>query len=165
MRAAAATFIFILVLAAASAASAQGKHRAADDSKAIQDCIKSAAPAGVSMDKAESCIGILSSPCLDDDKTKSTADQNACIDRERVVWDDILNETYRRLGEKLDQAQQAKLRAMQRAWIAARDATCQFYWDYYQGTMASPMAAACVNKETARRALFLLGFLLEADNK
>jgi hypothetical protein len=25
--------------------------------------------------------------------------------------------------------------------------------------MASPMAAECVNRETARRALFLLGFL------
>ena len=48
------------------------------------------------------------------------------------------------------------------AWLASRAATCNFYWDYYQGTMASPMNASCVNRETARRALFLLGFLLDA---
>jgi len=43
--------------------------------------------------------------------------------------------------------------------------TCAFYWDYFQGTMASPMSAACMNEETARRALFLLGFLHDADAK
>jgi uncharacterized protein YecT (DUF1311 family) len=84
---------------------------------------------------------------------------NACIDREVAVWDDILNESFRRLREKLDETQRVKLRDMQRAWIASRDRSCGFYWDFYQGTMASPMAAECVNRETARRALFLLGFL------
>jgi uncharacterized protein YecT (DUF1311 family) len=130
-------------------------------SKAVQDCIKTAAPAGKPMTKAETCIGIVVNPCLDDDKTKSTADMNACVDRELAVWDDILNESFRRLREKLDDSQRVKLRDMQRAWIAARDKTCGFYWDYYRGTMASPMAATCVNRETARRALFLLSFLTE----
>jgi uncharacterized protein YecT (DUF1311 family) len=135
----------------------------ADASKDVQDCIKTAAPAGQPTTKAESCIGIVSNPCLDDIRTRSTADMNACVDRERAVWDNILNETFRRLREKLDDAQRVKLREMQRAWIADRDKTCGFFWVYYQGTMASPMAAACVNRETARRALFLLGFLIE-DN-
>lgn len=133
----------------------------ADASKTVQDCIKTAAPAGKPMTNAESCVGIVSNPCLDDDKAKSTADMNACIDREHAVWGDILNESFRRLREKLDETQRGKLQEMQRAWIADRDTTCGFYWDYYQGTMASPMAAACVNRETARRALFLLGFLVE----
>jgi uncharacterized protein YecT (DUF1311 family) len=119
----------------------------------VQDCIKTAA-AG-----PERGIGLVSGPCLEDDKTKSTADMNACIDREVAVWDDILNESFRRLREKLDETQRVKLRDMQRAWIASRDRSCGFYWDFYQGTMASPMAAECVNRETARRALFLLGFL------
>ena len=48
---------------------------------------------------------------------RSTADQNACADRELRVWDDILNETYRRLGQHLDDDQKAKARDMQRAWI------------------------------------------------
>ena len=126
-------------------------------SVSIQSCIKS------KPNVEDGCIGIVSDPCLNRDETKSTADQNACIDRELAVWDDILNETFRRLREKLDDAQKAKLRDMQRAWIASKEKTCGFYWDFYQGTMASPMAAACMNRETARRALFLIGFMLDAE--
>jgi uncharacterized protein YecT (DUF1311 family) len=163
MRAAAAAIV--ILAAAASAAFAQVKHPGADASKAIQDCIKTAAPAGTGTAKAERCIGIVSTPCLEDDKTRSTADQNACIAREQKVWDDILNETFRRLRDKLDDSQKDKLRDMQRAWIVSREKTCTFYWDYFQGTMASPMSASCVNAETGRRALFLLGFLNDAENK
>jgi uncharacterized protein len=86
----------------------------------VQDCIKTAA-AG-----PERCIGLVSGPCLEDDKTKSTADMNACIDREVAVWDDILNESFRRLREKLDETQRVKLRDMQRAWIASRARSCGF---------------------------------------
>jgi len=125
----------------------------------VQDCIKTAAGAKGAAADPERCIGLVSGPCLEDDKTKSTADMNACIVREVAVWDDILNESFRRLREKLDETQRVKLRDMQRAWIASRARSCGFYWDFYQGTMASPMAAECVNRETARRALFLLGFL------
>ncbi len=129
------------------------------DTRAIEDCLKS------KPDAQDSCIGIVSDPCLNRDTTKSTADQNACIDRELAVWDDILNETFRRLRDKLDEAQKVKLRDMQRAWIASKEKTCAFYWDYYQGTMASPMATACANRETASRALFLIGFMLDAEGK
>jgi hypothetical protein len=111
MRAAA---VIILLMTAAAAAAAQGKHQAADDSNALQDCIKSAAPAGKPAADAEHCIGTLSGPCLDDDKTKSTADQIACIDRELAVWDNISNGSCRRLRAKLDADQQGKLRDMQR---------------------------------------------------
>ncbi|MGB7258575.1 MAG: lysozyme inhibitor LprI family protein [Pseudolabrys sp.] len=148
-------------LAVVSSASAQSKRPDADDTKAIKDCIKTAASAGKPMSAAEICVGTVSNPCLDDPKTKSTADMNACIDREKVVWDDILNEAYRQLRAKLDDKQKEKLRDVQRAWIASRDKSCAFYWDYYQGTMASPMTASCVNKETARQALFLYGFVYD----
>lgn len=152
----------VMVLAAGiglSPAAAQTSKPTAKDTLAIEDCIKS------KPGKEESCIGIVSNPCLDRDATKSTADQNACIDRELAVWDDILNETFRRLRDKLDDTQKTKLRDMQRAWVVSKEKTCAFYWDYYQGTMASPMAAACVNRETARRALFLIGFMLDAEGK
>jgi uncharacterized protein YecT (DUF1311 family) len=69
------------------------------------------------------------------------------------------------LRDKLDEDQKVKLRDMQRAWIDSRDRTCAFYWDYFQGTMASPMTAFCSNRETARRALFLLGFLADAEGR
>ena len=44
---------------------------------------------------------------------------------------------------------------MQRAWIASRDATCEFYHHKIQGSMAVPMSASCFLRETAQRALFL----------
>jgi len=152
----------LVVLAALAVSPALAKDRPdARASATIQDCVKSKSATGM----GETCIGIVSGPCLDKAADPSTAGMVACIARERAVWDDILNETYNRLRAKLDDKQQQKLRDMQRTWIAARDATCGFYWDFYQGTMASPMSAGCVNKETAERALFLLGFLNEAEGK
>jgi Lysozyme inhibitor LprI len=47
----------------------------------------------------------------------------------------------------LEPDQQAKLREMQRSWINTRDLTCAFWYDYFQGTMASPMIAYCNNRE------------------
>ena len=58
----------------------------------------------------------------------------------------------------LDDEQTGKARAMQRAWIAYRDTTCGFYGDKIQGTMAGFMEAACVTRETARRAMLLAFF-------
>jgi uncharacterized protein YecT (DUF1311 family) len=158
MRAAAILASFALL--ASPAALAQDRP-AARASAAIQDCIKTKTATGV----AETCIGIVSGPCLERKAAPSTADMVDCVAGERAVWDDILNETFRRLRDKLDDTQKAKLREMQRAWIAARDKTCAFYWDYYQGTMAVPMSAECVNRQTAERALFLLGFLNDAEGK
>ena len=151
--------LWLLLTAATAIAADRPDARA---SAKVQDCVKSAKDPEAG---AERCIGVVSNPCLDNDEARSTADINACVAREQAVWDDILNETYRRLREKLDAGQQEKLRDMQRAWIASRDKTCTFYWDYFQDTMASPMSASCVNKETARRALFLLGFLSDAEGK
>ena len=132
----------------------------AADSAKVQSCIKSAQGP-----ERERCIGVVADPCAEDDKAQSTADQVACAVRELAVWDDILNETFRRLRDKLDVKQKVKLRLMQRAWIDSRKRTCDFYWDFFQGTMASPMSAFCENRETARRALFLFGFLDDTEGR
>ncbi len=154
------TAVFVLIVWPA-AAFAQAPSQARD-SATVQDCVKTK---GGLHDKWESCIGVVLSPCLKDEASMPTSAVNACISREQTVWDDILNETFRRLREKLDDTQRDKLRDMQRAWIASREKTCTFYWDFFQGTMASPMSANCMNRETGRRALFLLGFLNDAENK
>jgi glucose/arabinose dehydrogenase len=44
------------------------------------------------------------------------------------------------------------------AWVETRDKSCAFYYDYFQGSMANPMMANCDNRETALRAIFLMGF-------
>lgn len=149
---------FVVLGAGLVPAAAQTKETSAKDVVVIQSCLKSKPQA------QESCIGIIANPCLERDETKSTAAQNACNDRELAVWDDMLNETFRRLRDKLDDQQKTKLRDMQRAWLASREKTCAFYWDYYQGTMASPMSTYCLTKETARRALFLSAFLEDAES-
>ena len=130
------------------------------DVAAVQGCLKS--QRGKEL-KGERCIGVVADPCLK--RARSTADSNACADRELAVWDTMLNDTYRRLGEHLDEQQKTKARDMQRAWIEARDKTCTFYWDYFQGTMASPMSSYCVVRETARRAMFLKFFLDESEGR
>jgi uncharacterized protein YecT (DUF1311 family) len=54
---------------------------------------------------------------------------------------------------------------MQRAWIVLCDKGCAFLYDYFQGSMANPMMAACTSRETGRRALFLLGFANDSEGK
>src|SRR5262245_20475217 len=71
----------------------------ADDSAKVQSCIKSAQ--GRERER-ERCIGVVADPCAEDAKAQSTAGQVACAAREFAVWDDILNETFRRLRDKLD---------------------------------------------------------------
>ena len=150
--------VVVASLVVSGSAFAQKPSQAARDSATVQDCIKSKSGA------EEKCIGVVSDPCLKN-VSGATSEMTGCIGREQVVWDDILNETFKRLRDKLDEQQKVKLRDMQRAWIASREKTCAFYWDFFQGTMATPMSAECNNRETARRTLFLLGFLLDADNK
>jgi uncharacterized protein YecT (DUF1311 family) len=141
---------------------AQNAKLSARDSAAIQSCIKSVRG---SAREAERCIETIAGPCLNRPGAQSTADMVACAGRELAVWDDILNETFRRLRDKLDEDQRAKLRDMQRAWLDSRDRSCRFYYDYHQGSIAVPMAALCANRETARRALFLLDFLNDAEGR
>jgi uncharacterized protein YecT (DUF1311 family) len=74
-------------------ATAESAAPNARDVAAVQDCLKSQRGRDL---KGERCIGVVVDPCL---KRPLTADQNACADRELRVWDDILNETYRRLGQ------------------------------------------------------------------
>ena len=145
----------------AAPALAQDKPNARD-AAAIQNCIKAR---GGSNWKWESCIGVVSEPCAKDENAMPPSEIMACYAREQAVWDDILNDSFRRLRAKLDDDQQAKLRDMQRAWITSRDKTCNFLYDYFQGTMANPMIAACMSRETGRRALYILGFANDAEGK
>jgi len=100
---------------------------------------------------------LVATPCITPEgaTTQGTA---FCYHIERMIWDDLLNENFKNLLDVLDDQQTAKLRAMQHAWIAYRDTTCNFYMDKIQGTMAIPMGAACAARETARRALLLRFF-------
>jgi len=145
-----------------AAAFAQVDKPSARDSAKIQECIKTKTGRNWNW---EQCLGVVSNSCTKDEASMTPSQVMNCINREQLVWNDILNETFRRLREKLDDTQQTKLRDMQRAWIVSRDKSCGFLMDYFNGSMANPMITDCVNRETGRRALYLLGFLNDAEGK
>lgn len=148
-------FIFLIAfIALGGAASAQEKLRATD-SRAIQGCIKEKE----SKEGADRCIGLIANPCLDRPEGQSTQGQADCYRREHLVWDDILNETYRRLQGQFEGKLKEQLRNVQRSWLEARKQQCEFYTDVIKGSMAIPLSASCINTETARRAIYLLNIL------
>ncbi len=144
-----ALFVFI------PAADAQEKL-SADDSQAIQSCIREKESRN---ERAERCIGLIADRCLDTPAGQSTQGQAECYRREHLVWDDILNETYRRLQGQFEGKLKTQLRDVQRSWIEARKQQCDFYPDVIKGSLAIPLAASCMNTETARRTIYLLNLL------
>jgi len=138
----------------ASPALAQDKPDARA-SATIQHCVKTETGRNWAWER---CIGIVSEPCVKDETSMPPSEVIDCYDRELAVWDDILNKSYQALLKALDTDQQVKLREMQRAWITSRDKSCEFLYDYFQGTMANPMIAACKSRTTGRQALYLRGF-------
>jgi uncharacterized protein YecT (DUF1311 family) len=121
----------------------------------VRDCAKKYADDTTEGERH--CLFILvATPCT---KTAGGNTGSAdCYRIEAAIWDELLNENFKSLRETLDDAQTSKLRDMQRAWIGYRDTTCSFYSDKIQGSMAVPLQAACVARETARRALLLKFF-------
>jgi uncharacterized protein YecT (DUF1311 family) len=148
-------FAFVMVtLLACAPVFAQDKPDA-KDTATIEKCMK--AKTGHSW-AWERCIGVISELCVKKHPKQVSSDEIACYAREQAVWDDILNKSYQILIKALDEDQQVKLREMQRAWIASRDKSCGFLYDYFQGSMANPMMAACQNRATGMQALYLRGF-------
>jgi uncharacterized protein YecT (DUF1311 family) len=135
----------------------------AKDAGAIEKCMKAKTAHNWAW---EACIGTVSEACVKKHPQEVPSDVIACYAREQAVWDDILNKSYQNLRKALDDDQQTKLRDMQRARITSRDKTCGFLYDYFQGTMANPMIAACTSRATGMQALYLRGFADDvADRK
>jgi uncharacterized protein YecT (DUF1311 family) len=134
---------------------AQGRKPTAQEVAAIHDC----ASKNRDNDEGERrCVfHLVANKCIGDPGAATNRKLTDCYEIEGSIWDDLLNQNYKGLVETLDDEQAEKARAMQRAWIAYRDTTCQFYWDKIRGTMANFMIAACRARESARRAM-LLGF-------
>jgi uncharacterized protein YecT (DUF1311 family) len=148
-----------LVLIVAGLPSARADDPSAKDVATIGDCLrKQLQKKGGSSQEADeaACLMAVAKPCMGGDETAVNARRQIdCLDRERMVWDQIVNDSYKTMMNALEPDQQAKLREMQRSWIQTRDLSCGFWYDYFRGTMANPMIAYSNNRETARRAIFL----------
>ena len=148
--------IVISALAVTSAA-AQSRKPTAQEVAAIRDCA-SRFQDDVDQGERQCLFNLVALPCTKTREGSSNQGTADCYRLEWVIWDNLLNENFKTLMGALDNAQTAKLRAMQQAWIAYRDTTCNFYMDKIQGSMAIPMGTACAARETARRALLLRFF-------
>jgi uncharacterized protein YecT (DUF1311 family) len=110
--------------------------------------------------RADSCIGVVSTACIQGEGNESTATMVQCYGREADAWDGRLNAAYKTLMANGDGQDVADgLRKTQRNWIAFRDAACAQPAIVFKGTMAGPMTAWCVLELTARQALWLEGWL------
>jgi uncharacterized protein YecT (DUF1311 family) len=157
-----------LALVVAGPLPARADAPAAKDVATIGDCLRKRDKKAGSQEADEAaCLMTVAKPCMGGDETTvSSRRQIECLDRERLVWDKIVNDSYKTMMNALEPDQQAKLREIQRSWIQTRDLTCAFWYDYFQGTMANPMIASCNNRETARLAIFLRIFAADiADRK
>jgi uncharacterized protein YecT (DUF1311 family) len=122
-----------------------------DDVAAIRACIQ-----GRTGGRAEACIDAVTKLCAEAEGNEYDSTMRDCRRREQKAWDTILNESYARLREQMPAKDMSRLRDAQRAWLKTRQRRCARFYQQFQGTMAHPMIAACENRETARRALFLL---------
>jgi uncharacterized protein YecT (DUF1311 family) len=101
------------------------------------------------------CRDVVAKPCIDEPGGQSTQGMNACMAREAVLWDELLNQEYRRLKSGLEPEQFEALRDAQRAWIAYKDVKCDILPMVVEGTIASNLAAGCALETLARRAIEL----------
>jgi uncharacterized protein YecT (DUF1311 family) len=146
-----------LVLCAAGAVRAQDEKPTAQQTAAIRACADKNQD-DITEAERQCLFELVAGPCQQTPEGQSNVGMADCFRLEAKIWDDLLNENYKSLRDVIDAAQAAKLRDMQRAWIASRDATCAFYDVKIHGTMAIPMGAACLARETARRAVLLKFF-------
>ena len=118
----------------------------------------------------ESCIGTAATACMDSHQAGyTTVGMGFCVDQELSFWDARLNAAYKAVMAR-DKATDAEmvepgatvpslaesLRAMQRAWIPFRDASCDYERAKWGGgTGGGPATLSCLMYATARQALLL----------
>ena len=117
----------------------------------------------------EACIGTAALACIEGPNGSSNVGMGFCFGAEHDFWDARLNAAYgallaleevnagelEELGPAAPSAAEA-LRAMQRAWIAYRDAACEYEVSTWGGgSGGGPAGAQCMMELTGRQALTL----------
>ncbi len=160
----------LLTVAAASCVLLAGPGLAQDlpefSPAATEACLVGAAD----LPMMEACVGASANACMESNSMGyTTVGMGYCFDQERAFWDGRLNAAYGQVMAK-DKALDAEmasldsaapslaeaLRAMQRAWIPFRDASCDYERAQWGGgTGGGPATLSCLMYETARQALVL----------
>jgi uncharacterized protein YecT (DUF1311 family) len=85
---------------------------------------------------------------------QSTADIVECLGELHDLWDGRLNAAYREAMDFLEPSRRSELQAVQRAWIAYRDANFGFYRGG-EGTIAAIDGVSCMFAMTRERSIEL----------
>ena len=126
------------------------------DRDKITSCLDDAIENGTTGD---ACVGLVSGPCLADPENFSNVAMGGCLDRERTIWNGVLNADYKELMKGLDRKRAGELKATQKNWIALREATCAMEVSFFEGGSGMGNASlGCALRETAHRALTLHAF-------
>jgi uncharacterized protein YecT (DUF1311 family) len=149
-----AALAIVAMLTAAPAAAQEPGDLKPTDAPAIRTCVTENAPA---KGKPNPCVETIAKACMTEVGNDYDSTQRDCYRRGAQAWDVILNEEYGRLRKELDSARFNVLRDQQRAWLKNKTAKCDGIYAQFQGTMAYPLMAYCDNRETAQRALVLMG--------
>lgn len=148
---------------AAELSHAQTRKPTANEVALIRDCVTKNKD---NLDEGERrCLfSLVADRCIGDVGAATDRKLTDCYEIEGSIWDTSLNQNYKRLLDTLDDEQKAKARAMQRAWTAYRETTCDFYWDKIQGTMANHMKALPASWQDGRCCLLSSANFSEATN-
>lgn len=145
------------------------------DAEPVETCLADMAEM-VDPSEKEQCIGLAADACMQSEESGyTTVGIGYCLSEELGFWDGLLNETYGRLMARSKDgdaemkeleievpSQVEALRAMQRAWIAYRDAACAFELSQWGGgTGGGPAALGCHMSLTAKQALALETWLVD----
>lgn len=139
-----------------------------------ETCVSEAAGAspGLSGQAVLDCVGRSAAACMMTPGGDTTIGMMECLEGELSFWDARLNAAYAaRVTAAKDQGGELRamgstaaaiedsLRAMQRAWMSFRDASCLYEQAQWMGgTGGGPATLACHMQETARQALKLEGW-------
>lgn len=147
-----------------------GKATAQDLRYSSQNTLLCLNDAGSDQARQRACVGESASVCIGATADGSTTiGMGFCLDREWQYWDARLNASYRVIRDKarLRDVETKEigspaaptaiaLRDAQRAWIAWRDATCDFEMSQWGGgTGGGPALVSCLLRLTGDQALYL----------
>jgi uncharacterized protein YecT (DUF1311 family) len=164
-RVAAAAILFVALGVAAAAQSLP----LAEDRAAIDACLQQ------EKDAPERCIGIVYKPCTDAPEGSSTAGMGDCASREKAVWDEKVDASFKQLlagtlgqtaAEPWNRPPENKrdtkvpgtdiLNDMQRTWRSWRAKKCDaLSMQAEGGSLSRVLYGSCIYEETARHALWL----------
>ncbi len=106
------------------------------------------------------CIGRFADPCTAREDMQSTEEQVECIEREFVLWNQLLRSEYQDMQSLLaDDETRGRLQRTQRLWREFHKANCRLpYRLHTEETIARPIGAYCSLRLTAHRVLELRGW-------